>query len=358
MNNIPSSFRSNKLCEICANHNLRDPYRALYPNKKDYTFVSSAQNSLNRSRIELFLVKFPLVEHVKNCTISHGLLSCHFDHKCINLTFKKKNGIKNYLVKTNILKEDEVNWQVSSSVLETCIQHAIVNINYSELQKNKHLLTIGRMNAKIQERLDLKLQLANVGSDNFLELRIAGIKSEVEDLFSLLPDLSFFENLPRPEYCNDVLFFDTLVNCVRNGALLQQRNIYNIRSHRKQELIIRLKNLKQNYEQNSREIHTTERILNGVISTELRVEILQNKNFEVLNDEKLTSHFVSLTKIKGQDVTISDICDDQESIFVNSSARSNYIKKFFGELYKKPNETFSLTIASLNFWGAFQLMKI
>ncbi len=100
-----------------------------------------------------------------------------------------------------------------------------------------------------------------------------------------------------------------------------------------------LKNLKQNYEQNSREIHTTERILNGVISTELRAEIVQNKKFEVLNDEKLTSHFVSLTKIKGQDATISDICDDQESMFANSSVRSNYIKKFFGDLYKKPNDT-------------------
>jgi exonuclease III len=98
MINITSVFRSNKLREICANHNLTDPYRALYPNRKDYTFVPSAINSLNRSRIDMFLVKFPLIEHVKNCTISYGLLSAHFDHKCINLTLKK-NGIKNYPVK-------------------------------------------------------------------------------------------------------------------------------------------------------------------------------------------------------------------------------------------------------------------
>jgi hypothetical protein len=142
-------------------------------------------------------------------------------------------------------------------------------------------LIIGQINSKIQESLDLKLQLANVGSDNFLELRIAGIRLEVEDLLSLLPDLSFFEELPRPDYCNDVLFFDTLVNCVRNGTLLQQRNIYNIRAHKKQELISRLKTLKANYEQNSREIYATERLLNSVISTELRAEILQNKKFEV-----------------------------------------------------------------------------
>jgi hypothetical protein len=130
-----------------------------------------------------------------------------------------------------------------------------------------------------------------------------------------------------------------------------------IRAHRKQELITRLKLLKQNYEQNSREIHTTERILNGVISTELRTEILNNKKFEVLKDEKLTSHFVSLTKIKGEDVTISDICDENETIFVNSTAHSAYIKTFLGIFTKNKTITFYLKIAFRIFWGIPQIMK-
>ena len=72
-----------------------------------------------------------------------------------------------------------------------------------------------------------------------------------------------------------------------------------------------------------------------MISTELCTEILNKKKLEVLNDEKLTSHFVSLTKIKGEDVNISDICDENETIFENSTARSTYIKKnFWGPLQK------------------------
>jgi exonuclease III len=134
MINVPSIFRTNKLREICVNHNLTDPYRALYPNRKDFTFIPSAANNLNRSRIDFFLISFPLLEYVKNCTISHGLLSAHFNHKCINLTFKSKGGIKNYPVKNNILNEDEVNWQVTSSVIETYIQHALININYTVVQ--------------------------------------------------------------------------------------------------------------------------------------------------------------------------------------------------------------------------------
>ncbi len=125
---------------------------------------------------------------------------------------------------------------------------------------------------------------------------------------------------------------------MRNGALLQQKNIFNVRAHKKQELITRLKNLKQDYTRNSREIHATERQLNGLISNELRSEIMQNKKFEVLKDGKMTSHFVSLTKIKGEEVTISEICNDDGLEFTNANDRSSYIKDFFGNLYKKPNE--------------------
>jgi hypothetical protein len=87
--------------------------------------------------------------------------------------------------------------------------------------------------------------------DNLRNLRVAAIKPLVEEAFLALPPLDFFENLARPDYCNDVLFFDTLVHCVRNGALLQQKKIFNLRNKRKNDLINRLKNLKSNYNANS-----------------------------------------------------------------------------------------------------------
>ncbi len=39
MQNIPSLFRTNKLRELCTNFELVDPYRAMYPTKKDFTYV-------------------------------------------------------------------------------------------------------------------------------------------------------------------------------------------------------------------------------------------------------------------------------------------------------------------------------
>jgi hypothetical protein len=73
---------------------------------------------------------------------------------------------------------------------------------------------LGQINILTQESLDLKLALVRVGVDNLLDLLIAAIPPQIEDLFSSLPELNFFEELNRPEKCNDVLFFDTLVHCV------------------------------------------------------------------------------------------------------------------------------------------------
>jgi exonuclease III len=87
MINIPSLFRTNKLRNICHAFNLVDPFRSLYPNKKDYTYVPSVINNLNRSRIDFFMITVTLTPFVKNCSISAGLLTTHFDHKCIYLNF-------------------------------------------------------------------------------------------------------------------------------------------------------------------------------------------------------------------------------------------------------------------------------
>jgi exonuclease III len=99
MINIPSLFRTNKIRHLCENFNLVDPYRSIFPNKCDFTYVPSVVNNLNRSRIDFFLINVVLIPYVKNCSISAGLLTTHFDHKCIYLNFKKKPVAKTFPIK-------------------------------------------------------------------------------------------------------------------------------------------------------------------------------------------------------------------------------------------------------------------
>ena len=333
MVNTPSIFRTNKLREICNNFNLVDPYRSLHPNRSEYTYVPSAVNNQNRSRIDFFMINVEMLPLLKNCIIPHNLLSIHFDHKLISLSFKKPKNPKIFPISNRILKEDELNWSVKASVIESYIQHAELNINYTAENKAEHLLIIGQILICIQESLNLKLNLADLGINPLLENLIAAKKTNIELLFLSLPLLSEFEALVRPDYCNDVLFFDTLIHCVRNGALLQQKNIFLLKNRRKNEILNRIKALKENYSHNQREINLTERILNNLIESELKAEILLNKKFEVLNDEKMTAHFFSLSKISGSSVSIADIRNDNLQEFDSSSDRSVFIKNYFKDVY-------------------------
>jgi exonuclease III len=55
MANIPSRQRSEKLNQIANVLNLTDPFRTLYPIKKEFTYIPNARINLNRSRIDFFL---------------------------------------------------------------------------------------------------------------------------------------------------------------------------------------------------------------------------------------------------------------------------------------------------------------
>jgi hypothetical protein len=98
----------------------------------------------------------------------------------------------------------------------------------------------------------------------------------------------------------------------------------------------RLRVLKENYTENSRNINAIEQLLNNLVEADLKESILRNKKFEVLNDEKMTSHFSALTKICSSDDKISDICNDNGADFSNTKDRAAYIESYYKEVYKKP----------------------
>jgi hypothetical protein len=132
-----------------------------------------------------------------------------------------------------------------------------------------------------------------------------------------------------------------------------RKKIFNIKANRKNELISRIKTLKDNYNINSREIHIAERLLNTLIENELKLEITQNKKFEVLNDEKMTAHFSS--KVSKQECAISEICNDFEQEFATTDLRSSYIKNYLGMYTKSHQDLPSHQTAFKPFWGIPQI---
>jgi hypothetical protein len=83
----PSPYRSRKLHEICKAANLTDPYRILYPRKREFTY-SPRTAAKNRSRLDFFLINDRLISILDKCFISTSLLTTLFDHKCVHLSLR------------------------------------------------------------------------------------------------------------------------------------------------------------------------------------------------------------------------------------------------------------------------------
>jgi hypothetical protein len=59
-----------------------------------------------------------------------------------------------------------------------------------------------------------------------------------------------------------------------------------------------------------------------------------NRNFERLNDEKITPYFMSLAKQSCTDALLSDIRNNNGGDFIDCSEREKYIVEYYKDLYK------------------------
>ncbi len=85
----PNPRHSQLLNEFCNRHNLSDPFRYLWPNRKDYSYVPSNKNQLNRSRLDFFLVPVNSLPNVQKCDIDYTTLSKRFDQKAVHVNYRK-----------------------------------------------------------------------------------------------------------------------------------------------------------------------------------------------------------------------------------------------------------------------------
>jgi exonuclease III len=80
MRNLPSRYRSERVAELAEDLDLSDPFRALHPDVKEFTYHPSGNLRKNRSRIDFFLVSSILYNQLQPCSIAQGFCRKSFDH--------------------------------------------------------------------------------------------------------------------------------------------------------------------------------------------------------------------------------------------------------------------------------------
>ena len=338
MVNIPSKNRSDKLRLMCTELKLLDPYRIFYPTRREYTFIPSALGLQNRSRLDFFIVSESVMNTTVNCSIPHSLTSTIFDHKPVFLSTKRKKISHKQTVNDIILDDPDLQFYVTIAVYETYIHHAVLNEKLSAERKQVILAAIGNIDdtlSRIRIAIGASIEVGhNNFNNNLAEMEIEGLRAEVRESIDDLPPLPFYENLDL-EYNRDV-FFETLSSSVKNITLGHQAWIFKTRNKLKATLTANIKNLKQSFNQNTVEILTLERRLSELTESELRNELLKIKNFERLNNEKITPYFLKTAKSSKPDASLDNLKNDLEQQFNSDEDRDEYITRYYENIYKKP----------------------
>ncbi len=222
MLNVPSTRRTDQIHALCDTLNLTDPYRIIYPHAREYTFTPHGINQHNRSRLDFFLISKDITDQVKNVT---------FDHKSVTLLLSNVVGNFKFFIKDNHIQEEEFGIGIHAAVIECYLIHCKTNPDFKEGNRTDMLRQIGSILQGLSDIHNLKLQIANTGPTRLLNLQIEGKKGEIREICENLPPIEFFDALeldPDPD-----IFFETLVLCIKNNALLEQNRYIKIKHVKK-----------------------------------------------------------------------------------------------------------------------------
>jgi hypothetical protein len=278
MAGIPSLRRSQWLNSLCGNVKLIDPYRHLYPEKMEFTYVPFDENATNRSRLDCFLISDHLISRCINCRVPSSLSTLIFDHKQVHLIFRRDNSHKKQVINDMILKDTDLDNVVKVTVLETYINHAVPSDTMSDLDIERFQIVIGRILSNLRLLTNCKLTLAARGHDANVVDRIANLRDQITGLFEMLPTLAELENSNLS--CSKDAFLEILIMAIKNSSLSHQHNFFKIKNAKRVSLEKKITELRTNFNANSGEIFRTERELNNLIELDLREEIVKMKNFE------------------------------------------------------------------------------
>jgi ribosomal protein L17 len=118
--------------------------------------------------------------------------------------------------------------------------HAIIDQYFTEEHRAEILARIGTVLGFLTEIQQLKTREVQEGASRLITLRIEGIRAEIRECLEHLPNFEALNTLnlePTPD-----IFLETLILCVKNNALKEQKRAIQICTAKKNELISRLKN--------------------------------------------------------------------------------------------------------------------
>ena len=336
MRAVPSTVRTARILQICQDMDLTDPFRALHPDERDFTYVPSGVLRTNRSRIDFFLVSESLFPELHSCTIAQSFCRRSFDHKPIRLSFKKDRKKGRPCVNNRILDNPLLECAVKLSIWESYLEvvdflpGGLVEAIFTD-QCQKLAIIEDKFNASVLLRG--KLVTGDLTDEE--EIEVTDLAESMEEEWTQVLSYDALQLLPR--YVDDDCFFESLIKKTTSAALSLQKSHSLAESGEKSRLISSLRDLKKNggFDTNFDLICEIESKLNSI---EERINNDKVQNYlktDVLNNERITPFFLRIAKTINND-SLTKIKKPCNGEFISHREREQYISKFYKDLYTVP----------------------
>jgi hypothetical protein len=256
-----------------------------------------------------------------------------FDHRAVMLCFKDPpKVIKQATVSREILTDPDLELYVGLSIADTYLIHTnVLDVDV----KNALALRIG--NAKRDLRLagpDKKYfhdGFRNELDENIRAGRLGNVREVLEDFpLNILQEGGYSDNI------SDDLFMETLINNLRNECISYQTFLVRTVKESTSIIITKLKELKTVYVGNQVQIDSLQSKLDSIIDNILRCKLEATSNFEILNNERITPHFLNLAKGSKAEASLSDLWDDNGDLFPSDNLMKEYVRNYYQNLYRRP----------------------
>ncbi len=108
MAGLPNAKNSEYLENIATEFGLVDPFRILYPEKREFTYSPFVNVRLNRSRLDFYIMSANLVPSLSDCVVAPVPKCKLFDHKNVTLFLHQRElgkKSKGDVISNSFLKE-------------------------------------------------------------------------------------------------------------------------------------------------------------------------------------------------------------------------------------------------------------
>ena len=246
-NSLPNIRHTINMNTMCNNIGLNDPFRVLNPNRKEFTYVPRDPLRRNRSRLDFFLISETLIPQISEHKIAVGLQNKLFDHKAVQLSFKKiPPPPPRPTISHAALRDPDVDLVVALSVADTYLS-ATAELTVDEIIPIQTAIGNAKESIRLAGPSPSILPLDDRSELEILtrEGILAGVRECIDNIpFARLRDGAV--NGLDPEVINhDDFFMEGLMNNVRNEVISHQSFMANKSKSAKNDLISRIEILMQ-----------------------------------------------------------------------------------------------------------------